>query len=158
MKRLLIFLCMLLSALCLDFQKADLETIQGNTITIHVEGEVSDPGPITAHPYVTVKEILEEIEVSPDADLSVLNPDTVLNDHDVLRIPAKKQEGMAQRISINTGTADELSTLPGIGPSTAEKIIAYRKDHGLFQKTEDLLNVKGIGRAKYDAIADLITI
>ena len=158
MRQLLIFLCMLATAFCLDFRTADLETIQGSTITVQVEGEVADPGPVTAHPYVTVQEVLEEVEVLPDADLTVLNPDMVLNDHDVLRIPAKKNESEPQRVSINTGTAEDLSKLPGIGPSTAEKIILYRSDHGLFQKTEDLMNVKGIGRARYDAIADLITL
>ena len=158
MRQLLIFLCMLATAFCLDFHTADLETIQGSAITVHVEGEVSNPGPITTHPYVTVEEVLEEVDLLPDADTSVLNPGVVLNDHDVLHIPAKKTESEPERISINTGTVEELSTLPGIGPSTAEKIILYRNDHGLFQKTEDLMNVRGIGRAKYDAIADLITI
>ena len=158
MKQLLIFLCMIVTAFCLDFRNADLETIRGDTITVQVEGEVSDPGPVTAHPYMTVQEVLEQVELLPDADTSVLNPDTILNDHDILRIPAKKKESEPERISINTGTAEDLSTLPGIGPSTAEKIILYRNDHGLFQQIEDLMNVKGIGRAKYDAIADLITI
>ena len=92
MKQLLIFLCMIVTAFCLDFRKADLETIRGDTITVQVEGEVSNPGPVTAHPYMTVQEVLEQVELLPDADTSVLNPDTILNDHDILRIPAKKKE------------------------------------------------------------------
>ena len=48
-------------------------------------------------------------------------------------------------VNINTATIEELQTLPGIGPSTAAKIIEYRNQYGSFRKTEDLLNISGIG-------------
>jgi len=53
--------------------------------------------------------------------------------------------------NINTASVEELSALKGIGTSTATKIVEYRKDHK-FKKTEDLMNVKGIGQKKYDSI------
>ena len=53
--------------------------------------------------------------------------------------------------NINTANEKELSELKGIGPSTAQKIVQYRKEHK-FNKTEDLMKVKGIGQKKYDSI------
>ncbi|HMS54655.1 MAG TPA: helix-hairpin-helix domain-containing protein [Fimbriimonadaceae bacterium] len=51
-------------------------------------------------------------------------------------------------ISLNTATAAELDRLPGVGPSTAAKIIAYRQDHGGFSSIDEVLAVKGIGPKK----------
>lgn len=57
--------------------------------------------------------------------------------------------------NINTAEKDELTELPGIGESTAEKIIAYRKEKG-FKKSEDIMNVKGIGKKKYEKLKNYI--
>lgn len=48
-------------------------------------------------------------------------------------------------VNINTATAEELKALPGIGPSKAEAIVAYRSQNGAFKSVDDLKNVKGIG-------------
>jgi competence protein ComEA len=61
-------------------------------------------------------------------------------------------------INLNTATASELDALPGVGPSTAKAIIAYRTKKGLFSKVEDLLNVPGIGPAKLAALRDQVTV
>ncbi len=45
------------------------------------------------------------------------------------------------KININTATQEQLETLPGIGPSTAKKIITYRKENGKFNNIEDIKNV-----------------
>ena len=60
-------------------------------------------------------------------------------------------------ININNADCNELCTLPGIGKSTAEKIIKYRQDYGVFGSIEDIMNVNGIGIKKFDKIKDLIT-
>lgn len=54
-------------------------------------------------------------------------------------------------VNLNTASAEELSSLKGIGTSTASKIIAYRKEHK-FTSVEDIMNVKGIGQKKFDSI------
>lgn len=61
---------------------------------------------------------------------------------------------------VNINTADEktLDTLPGIGSSTAKKIIEYRNTGGKFNKPEDIMNVKGIGKSKYEKIKSMITV
>ena len=52
------------------------------------------------------------------------------------------------KININTATQEQLETLPGIGPSTAKKIIDYRKENGKFKNIEDIKNVNRNWRCK----------
>lgn len=61
-------------------------------------------------------------------------------------------------VNVNLATAAELESLPGIGPSTAAKIIAFREANGPFATVEALLDVPGIGDAKLDAIRELISV
>lgn len=64
----------------------------------------------------------------------------------VLGLPAWSAERAPQKpVNLNTATVTELMQLPRIGQKTAERIVAFRKQHGSFQRAEDLLNVKGIG-------------
>jgi len=74
----------------------------------------------------------------------------------VLSTPGVKTNN-ANLVNINTATVNELDTLPGIGPTTAQKIIDYRILHGPFSKIEEIMNVSGIGPATFDRIKDLIT-
>ncbi|RMH73947.1 MAG: hypothetical protein D6675_01195 [Gemmatimonadetes bacterium] len=62
------------------------------------------------------------------------------------------------KININTATAEQLIKLPGIGPKTAQKIIAYRQEHGNFPSVEAIKNVKGIGDHKFEALKSYITV
>ncbi len=61
-------------------------------------------------------------------------------------------------ININTASLGVLDTLPGIGPSTAQKIIDYRNLHGSFSSITDIMNVAGIGPSTFDQIQGLITV
>jgi competence protein ComEA len=61
-------------------------------------------------------------------------------------------------ININTATVQQLDTLPGIGPVTAQNIVTYRQQHGPFQHIEDIMNVPGIGPVTFDHIQNLITV
>ena len=63
-----------------------------------------------------------------------------------------------EKLDINKATQEELETLSGIGPSTANKIIQYRKDNGNFKNIEDLKNVNGIGESKYNEIKEKIIV
>ncbi|MEJ2501483.1 MAG: helix-hairpin-helix domain-containing protein [Campylobacterales bacterium] len=56
-------------------------------------------------------------------------------------------------VNLNTASAEELTTLKGVGPSTAEKIIEYRSEHK-FNTVEDVMNVKGIGEKTFSKIKD----
>ena len=55
-------------------------------------------------------------------------------------------------VNVNTASAEELEALTGIGPTLAQAIVDYRTEHGAFEAPEELLNVKGIGEKKLEAI------
>ena len=61
-------------------------------------------------------------------------------------------------VNINSGDAALLETLPGIGASTAAKIITFRDENGPFTTIEEIMNVPGIGQGKFDQLQDLITV
>ena len=61
-------------------------------------------------------------------------------------------------LNLNTASVAQLDLLPGIGPSTAQAIVTYRTSKGPFSKVDDLLNVRGIGAGRLDAIRALITV
>lgn len=61
-------------------------------------------------------------------------------------LPASQVQG---KVNINTGSVEELDTLPGIGPAIAARIIEFRTRNGPFRRAEDLLNVRGIGEKKF---------
>ena len=73
--------------------------------------------------------------------------------------PAREEEIAPMRVlvNINTATAEELETVTGIGPVLAQAILDYRAEHGDFQTLDELLEVRGIGSAKLDAMRDEIT-
>jgi len=61
-------------------------------------------------------------------------------------------------VNINTAGAEELTTLPGVGEKTAEKIINKRNELGSFNQLEDLMQVPGIGQKTYDKLSSLIRV
>jgi len=72
---------------------------------------------------------------------------------------ANTPEGASSvRVNINTASMSDLDTLSGVGPSTAKAIIDYRTKNGPFGSIEDLLNVRGIGPAKLDAMREQVTV
>ncbi|HEX7658790.1 MAG TPA: ComEA family DNA-binding protein [Pseudonocardiaceae bacterium] len=61
------------------------------------------------------------------------------------------------KVNLNTASADELESLPGVGPTTAQKIITWRTQHGRFSSVDELREVGGIGDTKLAALRDLVT-
>jgi competence protein ComEA len=79
------------------------------------------------------------------------------NDDGSLSTPGVNSDGV-DLVNINTATLEELDTLPGIGPTIAQRIIDYRTTNGNFATIEDIMNVSGIGPATFDEIKSLITV
>ena len=99
-------------------------------------GRHSSHGSVTIYPGVSVTTQKENNDIQNTPDIS---------DNSLL-------------IDLNTATAAELDTLPGIGPVIAERIIEYRETNGAFETTSQIMNVNGIGTETYLEIKDLITI
>ena len=62
------------------------------------------------------------------------------------------------KVNINKASATELTAVPGIGASTAQKIVTYRDENGKFKTIEDIKNVSGIGDNKYNSMKDFICV
>lgn len=157
MKQILILFLLLVAVLSIDIAPLSIDDISQDEIQVTVSGAVEHEGTLTLSRYATVQDALDEAVPLDDADLSSLNPLTILSDQDVLVIPTISEQE-AVRVSINTGTLEQLDSLPGIGPSTAQRIIDYRNANGLFQSIEDVMNVKGIGEAKFEKMKEMITL
>ena len=61
-------------------------------------------------------------------------------------------------LDLNKATAEELTALPGIGAELAERIVAYRNEHGGFAAVEEIMEVHGIGAGKFAALEGRITV
>jgi competence protein ComEA len=71
---------------------------------------------------------------------------------------AQDQKASGKVVNINTASASELETLPGIGPSLAKKIVEFRQKNGGFKNPTDLMAVPGIGEKKYEQLKNLISV
>ncbi len=116
--------------------------------------------------------------LTEEADLTNINLAYILEDGEKIYIPQKGEiiidsnnntspisssfsksiSSKNSKTNINKATQAELELISGIGPSTALKIINYRKENGNFKKIEDIKNVPGIGDAKFNQIKDYITV
>jgi competence protein ComEA len=61
-------------------------------------------------------------------------------------------------VNLNAASVAQLQTLPGVGASTAQRIIDYRQKNGAFKKIEDVMNVKGVGEKSFLKLKPLITV
>ncbi len=106
-----------------------------------------------------------------NADLDRLNLAASIHDGDKIYVPAEGETEMTPesetpreaaeadgRLNLNTATAGELQTLPGIGEAKANAIIAYRESHGNFASIEELMEVPGIKDGVYGQIQSLIRV
>ena len=154
------------------------EDLEPNSIMVYVCGAVKESKVVTLKENSRVCDAIDAVGgLNKDADLSNINLAYILEDGEKIYIPKKGEEIISQaestssaysttssnlvknnKININKATQTELETIPGVGPSTALKILDYREKNGKFSKIEDIKNVSGIGDAKYEKIKDYITI
>ena len=111
----------------------------------------------TDHPKVElsapqIREITQISEAPPISETDA----RISRDHEISQDEIPPSE--AQPVNINTATAEELMTLPGIGQVLAQRIIDYREANGPFTSISQLTQVEGIGAKRLEAILDLITI
>lgn len=151
-------------------------------LTVHLSGSVNKPGVYTLPSDSRVQDLLSlggglSAEGDPSWVERNVNLAEKLFDGEKVYIPTRKETAAAvtapnvvgysgqsvlgaksAKININTASAAALDTLPGIGPSTAGKIIEYRQKNGPFSRIEDIQKVSGIKSALFSKIKDLITV
>ena len=126
---------------------------QDDGLTVEVKGAVDNPGTYSFDRGQTINDVFEIVQLDENADTSTISLNDPLYHKQVIVVPEKTENNL---ISINSASIEELIELPGIGIKTAEKIIEYRETIGSFHNLEELMNVNGIGYAKYNKIKELI--
>jgi len=137
---------------------------ENERITVKVEGEVKAPGEYSVPSGIPLHDVLYYAGgVTEDADLSGFDFDIVVFENCTVFVPCKS--GQTENddepnlpIDINKADAEDFINLPGIGDKLASQIINYRNLHGDFNTAEELMNVKGVGESKFEAIKDMITV
>jgi competence protein ComEA len=161
---------------------APAATATPGPIRVFVNGQVAEPAVYELPPGSLVEAAIEAAGgFAAEADTAVVNLAQPLSDGVQIYVPSEEENtpapltvvskpntspAMASAggstavglININTATIEELDTLPGIGPSTAQKIIEYRESAGPFAAIENIMDVTGIGEAKFAKIKDQITV
>ena len=143
-------------------------------VVVEVRGEVEAPGVFALSPGARLQDAIAAAGgLSREADLSTVNLARRLRDGElvvILALPAPGStptiltagagdaaEDSRARININTATANELESLPGVGEVTAARIVAYREQNGPFRSVDDLIHVQGISDRTIDEFRDLVT-
>ena len=138
-------------------------------IVVHITGAVPRPGVYALPQGARVQDAISAAGgFLAEAEKGGINLARALEDGEQLDIPFVEgyspviptlvivEPPATEIININTATTLQLDTLPGIGPTTAQKIVEYREQNGPFLSIEDIVNVPGIGPATYEDIKDLI--
>jgi competence protein ComEA len=153
-----------------------LPTSTPQPLGVYVSGAVAHPD-VYELPYDSLVKDAIEAAGGPtsEADLDRINLARRVHDEEQIYVPHKGEESppvslpsgpslpspSSQRdgkMNINTATAEELSSLPGIGPTKAQCIIDYRTTNGPFRSIEDIKKVTGIGDATFEKLKDKITV
>ena len=157
------------------------QDINNDKIIVYVCGAVKESKVISLNENSRICDAIDAVGgLTKEADLTNINLAYILEDGEKIYIPKKGEEVEDEsssssstsqvpsstsssiksnlKININKATQTELETIPGIGPSTALKILDYREKNGNFSKIEDIKNVSGIGDAKYEKMKNYITV
>lgn len=145
-----------------------------DTVVVHVAGRVRSPGIVTLPLGARVADAITAAGgARPRVDLSSVNLARVLLDGEQVLVGAAAATPPAAAgpatpgapgatgtgtVNLNTATAAELETLNGVGPVTAQAIVAWREEHGRFTAVEELLEVSGIGEKTLAQLAPHVTL
>ena len=162
---------------CLDMtpeentDKAETESAcaEPEMIYVYICGHLRQPDVYSLAAGTRLYEAIEAAGgAADDADLQQLNLADQLTDGQRIYVPAEgetaadpeytEDEVSNGLVNINTATAEQLQTLPGIGQAKANAIVAYREANGNFSSTEDLRNVPGIKEGVFGQIQSLICV
>lgn len=140
-------------------------------IGIYILGAVEEPGVYFLPAGSRVVDAIEAAGgATAEADLARVNLAARLQDEAQIYVPKVGEETSSipifstptressRIVNINTATAQELETIPGIGPELAQRIVDYRMANGPFSSIEQIMDVPGIGEGTFFKIQNLITV
>lgn len=149
----------------------DTEETLEPEIYVQIEGAVKSPGVYRMSPDERVFSVIEKAGgFTKDAYTTDINQAEQLSDGQKIIVETIKEHNSKEasgsdgckssdgKVDINKASADELTTINGIGPTRADAIIAYREQNGRFKSIEDIRNVSGIGDTTYSRIKDRIKV
>lgn len=160
------------------------DEIKENKIVVYITGAIKNEGVYEIKENSRIADIIEVAGgLTDEADIKNINLASVLDDGVKIYIPkindseneiidninshiykednsykSTNYNKIKSKININSASQTELECLPGIGTSTAKKIIDYRKENGKFNRIEDIKKVSGIGESKFEKIKELIKV
>lgn len=150
----------------IEIISADSRSQTAGKIMVHVDGAVGKPGVYELSSDSRVSDAVSAAgNLAQDADMTKVNLAAKVTDGQKIYIPkiGEQSAGGSQStagdstsalVNINTATESQLDTLPGVGPVTAQKIIASRP----YSTPEELLTRKAVGQSVFEKIKDLITV
>jgi len=142
----------------------------GSGLVVHVAGAVRRPGVYRLRAGARVADAVERAGgARRRADLGAVNLAAELQDGRQVLVPLRAKGGVAAAtaggatapgvpLDLNTATVEQLDELDGIGPATAQQIVAYREAHGGFGSVEELDQVPGIGETRLAALREKVRV
>ena len=150
---------------------AAASSIPAPIVVVQAAGAVLHPGLYRLASGTRVDDLVQAAGgLAADADADRVNLAALLTDGQKVYVPrvgeplpadaaaTDSTASAAGPIDLNAASVAQLDTLPGVGPATAQAIVDYRTQHGRFRSVDDLLNVRGIGPAKLDALRGLVRV
>lgn len=140
---------------------------------VHVAGAVRRPG---VYDFAAGSRVVDALRAAggpaAGADTDAINLARPLADGERIYVPRRGETpppdsapgggagpGTARgKVNINTASGSELESLPGVGPVLAQRILAYREQHGPFRTVRDLMKVEGIGPKKFASLEPYVTV
>lgn len=149
-----------------------LRTATPAPLRVYVTGAVLRPDVYLLPAESIVKDAVTAAGgATEDADLERINLALQLCDQQQVHVPRHGEDPTPPaeaappvpvqpggKVNINTASASDLDSLPGIGPAIAQRIVDYREAYGAFTAIDEITHVKGIGPATYEELKDLITV
>ncbi len=136
-------------------------------LMVQAAGAVLSPGVYRVPADARVIDVIDAAGgLAPEADADRLALAAKVSDGERVYVPRVGEAlpapaGAAEPagpLDLNTASERDLDALPGVGPATAKAIVTYRESHGPFTSVDQLLEVRGIGPAKLDQLADLVRV
>lgn len=141
---------------------------------VDIGGEVMKPGVYEVSDGTRLFEVIDKAGgLTEDADIDGINRAETVQDGQKIMIgrhgenPDENRDSYSAnnvtdsgegKVNINTADAAALQTIPGIGPSKADRIIEYRESEGKFNEIDDIKNISGIGNKTFESIKEFITV